>query len=456
MCVVSRRFLQQAARHPQVDQERAARREADDQVLAAPVDVLDALAGQLRGDGERVLGPRQPDVADLDVLERPPLERRRDRTPDGLDLGELRHRAGRREEGRVDDAAAQRRVVRAERAHHPGRVGDLRVGALEAELGRRHEAELRVVGRDALDEHERLAALVRGGERGLDERAPHALPLAVGPDGHRRQDQHVDVRPLEPHPAQHRVRDDLALLLDDEGELGDVAGRGADLLRERRRLAVAEGGVDHAGDLGFVLVALAADHQATTSSRMSCSRGGSSPSSYASSDRLHRLRPARLVARVHLGEDVALGDARAALGVADDADGVVDLVALGAAAGAEMERGDADVDRAEPRHGARVASARDGEHDRRPRQHVRIGVAALRADPALVDGERRAVRDGSLRAAPPLLDVDAEIGQGEQPGARVEHELGEVRRPLARARCRAPRRSRARCRRRRRAAGPCR
>ena len=40
----------QRARHAEVDQQRAARREADDQVLAAPVDLLDALAGQLRGD----------------------------------------------------------------------------------------------------------------------------------------------------------------------------------------------------------------------------------------------------------------------------------------------------------------------------------------------------------------------------------------------------------------------
>src|SRR6185503_6950232 len=47
------RLSQQAAGHPQVDQERAAGGEADDQVLAAPVDVLDALAGELCGDHER-------------------------------------------------------------------------------------------------------------------------------------------------------------------------------------------------------------------------------------------------------------------------------------------------------------------------------------------------------------------------------------------------------------------
>ena len=76
-----------------MDQERAAGGEADDQVLAAPVDVLDPLAGELGSDHERVLGPGQADVVDLDVLQPPPLERRRDRAPDTLDLGELRHPA---------------------------------------------------------------------------------------------------------------------------------------------------------------------------------------------------------------------------------------------------------------------------------------------------------------------------------------------------------------------------
>ena len=76
----------QRARHAEVDQQRAPRRETDDQVLAAAVDVLDALAGQLRRDEQGVFRPGQPDVADLDVLEPPSLERRRDRVPDGLDL----------------------------------------------------------------------------------------------------------------------------------------------------------------------------------------------------------------------------------------------------------------------------------------------------------------------------------------------------------------------------------
>ena len=91
--VACERICPQRAGHAEVDQQRAARRETDDQVLAAAIDVLDTLADQLRRDEERVLGPGQADVADLDVLEPPALERRRDRAPNGLDLGKLRHAA---------------------------------------------------------------------------------------------------------------------------------------------------------------------------------------------------------------------------------------------------------------------------------------------------------------------------------------------------------------------------
>ena len=61
------------------------------------------------------------------------------------------------------------------------------------------------------------------------------------------------------------------------------------------------------------------------------------------------------------------GDARAALGAADDADGVVDLVVLARAAGAELERGDADGDRAQPRRRTPPAARRPGAR-RAPRQ----------------------------------------------------------------------------------------
>src|SRR5215213_9092414 len=77
-------IAQEAAGHAEVDQERASGREADDQVLAAPVDAVDALAGQLGRDLERVVRAREPDVVDLDVLEPATLQRRRDRAPDAL------------------------------------------------------------------------------------------------------------------------------------------------------------------------------------------------------------------------------------------------------------------------------------------------------------------------------------------------------------------------------------
>ncbi len=86
MSIAGERVGPQRARHTEVDQQRPARREADDQILTAPVDVLDALAGELGGDEERVLGPSQPDVADLDVLEPPALECRRDVPPHRLDF----------------------------------------------------------------------------------------------------------------------------------------------------------------------------------------------------------------------------------------------------------------------------------------------------------------------------------------------------------------------------------
>ena len=69
--------------------------------------------------------------------------------------------------------------------------------------------------------------------------------------------------------------------------------------------------------------------------------------------------------------------------------------------------------------------------DRGARKRVRVGIAALRADPALVDRECRAVGDRGLGSPPPLVRVDPEIGERQQPRARVQDELGEIGRPLA-------------------------
>ena len=81
------RLVQERSGHPQVDEERAAAREADDQVLPAPVESLDELAHELSGHLERVERPRQPQVQDLDVLERPAFEQGREPQPDRLHLG---------------------------------------------------------------------------------------------------------------------------------------------------------------------------------------------------------------------------------------------------------------------------------------------------------------------------------------------------------------------------------
>ena len=63
---------------------------------------------------------------------------------------------------------------------------------------------------------------------------------------------------------------------------------------------------------------------------------------------LDRLRAAGVVARVHLGENVAGRHAGAALQAADDPDGVVDRVLLRPPARTEVERRDPDRDCSQP------------------------------------------------------------------------------------------------------------
>jgi len=138
--------------------------------------------------------------------------------------------------------------------------------------------------------------------------------------------------------------------------------------------------------------------------------------------------------RVDLGERLARLDRVAALLEADDADRVIDLVVLRVPARAQMERREPDRQRGEPLHVAGSDSGNLTDH-RRPRQRVLVGIAALRAHPALVRGDGRAVRDGLLRESPPLGAVDVEVGEREQVCAGVEHELAEIGRPLAAQRC---------------------
>src|SRR6059058_379501 len=62
----------EASRHPEMDEQRTARREADDEVLAPPIDDGYPLALQLGGNVHRVVRPRQPCVVDPDAPQRPP------------------------------------------------------------------------------------------------------------------------------------------------------------------------------------------------------------------------------------------------------------------------------------------------------------------------------------------------------------------------------------------------
>src|SRR5437588_2919830 len=137
---------------------------------------------------------------------------------------------------------------------------------------------------------------------------------------------------------------------------------------------------------------------------------------------------------MHLGDRLAGGYLVAALLEADDADRVVDLVALRGSARAEVERRDPDADRAEAPDDPATRS-RDVADDGGARKQRFVGIAALRPDPALVSRGGRAVDDCLLGQPPTLRLLDAEVGEGEQPRRGDEDELREVGRPLAADRC---------------------
>ena len=83
--------MTEGARHPQVHQKGTAGLERDDQILAAATDRGDSLADQLVGDDRGVERAHEARVANLDALEARPLEHRRDRPANRLDLRQLRH-----------------------------------------------------------------------------------------------------------------------------------------------------------------------------------------------------------------------------------------------------------------------------------------------------------------------------------------------------------------------------
>ena len=75
-----------------MNQESPSRLEANNQILAAPVNRDDPLALELSSDLAGIERTREPRIRDLDALEPPPLEDGDESAPDALDLGQLGHR----------------------------------------------------------------------------------------------------------------------------------------------------------------------------------------------------------------------------------------------------------------------------------------------------------------------------------------------------------------------------
>ena len=82
----TRSRVPQAPRHPEVNQENPTALEPNNQILAAPLERRDRLSGQLGGGLDRVVGPGQAYVVDLDAHERPADEMRLEADPDRLDF----------------------------------------------------------------------------------------------------------------------------------------------------------------------------------------------------------------------------------------------------------------------------------------------------------------------------------------------------------------------------------
>ena len=257
--------------------------------------------------------------------------------------------------GRVDDAAAKRRVVGGER-HAPSRR---RRGSLgRAARGRaRSPTRSRTAGsRTGRPRRARAARRARPPPRAPPRSAPPRSPCAGG-RGERPSASAistVDVRPSSRDAAQHRVaRRSRPPSSATKVELGDVARRAHGAARRtrtsrgRRRRRRSRAAIS-----GFVLVAL----RRIGSIRRRRRAGSRARAAARRRARTRRGRPATASAplassRACTSASTSPGrDARAALDVADDADRVVDLVPLRTAAGAEMERRHADGDRAQPRH----------------------------------------------------------------------------------------------------------
>jgi hypothetical protein len=83
----------QAPRHSEVYEQNAPGFESNNYIFATALHRSDTLARELRRHLGRLVGTNEPRVRDLDRLEPPPGEDRRELRANRLDLGELGHRA---------------------------------------------------------------------------------------------------------------------------------------------------------------------------------------------------------------------------------------------------------------------------------------------------------------------------------------------------------------------------
>jgi hypothetical protein len=74
-----------------MNEERETAVEAQQQILATPLDREDAIPLELLGYLEQVVGPCEARIEDLDPRERPTFESRRELLTDRLDLRKLGH-----------------------------------------------------------------------------------------------------------------------------------------------------------------------------------------------------------------------------------------------------------------------------------------------------------------------------------------------------------------------------
>src|SRR5579862_2609762 len=85
------RRMQQAPRHPEVDQENPTALEPNNQILAATLDRCHALAFELGRYLGRLVRTHEAQVVDDHALEAPADEHRLELPADALDLRQLRH-----------------------------------------------------------------------------------------------------------------------------------------------------------------------------------------------------------------------------------------------------------------------------------------------------------------------------------------------------------------------------